>query len=126
MMILFHTGPVNVGRQLAKRIDGVKFIGTAEIIDNNRPVIKDRGDILFTNYGVSGPPVLHISRKAGELLKSGKQATLKISILDTMSKEEVTDLIDRRFKTDLNKTLEFSFVGLINKRLIPVVLLKAG
>lgn len=109
-----------------KRIDGVKFIGTAEIIDNNRPVIKDRGDILFTNYGVSGPPVLQISRKAGELLKSGKQATLKISILDTMSKEEVTDLIDRRFKTDLNKTLEFSFVGLINKRLIPVVLLKAG
>lgn len=109
-----------------KRIDGVKFIGTAEIIDNNRPVIKDRGDILFTNYGVSGPPVLQISRKAGELLKSGKQATLKISILDTMSKEEVTDLIDRRFKTDLNKTVEFSFVGLINKRLIPVVLLKAG
>lgn len=109
-----------------KRIDGVKFIGTAEIIDNNGSVIKDRGDILFTNYGVSGPPVLQISRKAGELLKSGKQATLKISILDTMSKEEVTDLIDRRFKTDLNKTLEFSFVGLINKRLIPVVLLKAG
>lgn len=109
-----------------KRIDGVKFIGTAEIIDNNGSVIKDRGDILFTNYGVSGPPVLQISRKAGELLKSGKQATLKISILDTMSKEEVTDLIDRRFKTDLNKTVEFSFVGLINKRLIPVVLLKAG
>lgn len=109
-----------------KRIDGVKFIGTAEIIDNNGSVIKDRGDILFTNYGVSGPPVLQISRKAGELLKSGKQATLKISILDTMSKEEVTDLIDRRFKTDLNKTLEFSFVGLINKRLIPVVLLQAG
>lgn len=109
-----------------KRIDGVKFIGTAEIIDNNGSVIKDRGDILFTNYGVSGPPVLQISRKAGELLKSGKQATLKISILDTMSKEEVTDLIDRRFKTDLNKTVEFSFVGLINKRLIPVVLLQAG
>lgn len=109
-----------------KRIDGVKFIGTAEIIDNNGSVIKDRGDILFTNYGVSGPPVLQISRKAGELLKSGKQATLKISILDTISKEEVTDLIDRRFKTDLNKTLEFSFVGLINKRLIPVVLLQAG
>lgn len=109
-----------------KRIDGVKFIGTAEIIDNNGSVIKDRGDILFTNYGVSGPPVLQISRKAGELLKSGKQATLKISILDTISKEEVTDLIDRRFKTDLNKTVEFSFVGLINKRLIPVVLLQAG
>ncbi len=109
-----------------KRIDGVKFVGTAEIIDNNRSVIKDRGDILFTNYGVSGPPVFQISRKAGELLKSGKKATLKINILDTMSKEEVSELIARRFQVDLNKTVEFSFVGLINKRLIPVVLSQAG
>lgn len=109
-----------------KSIDGVKFVGTAEIIDNNRPVIKDRGDILFTNYGVSGPPVLQISRKAGEILKSGKKATLKISILDTMSEEEVIALINRRFESDLNKTVEFSFVGLLNKRLIPVILRQAG
>lgn len=109
-----------------KRIDGVKFVGTAEIIDNNKPVVKDRGDILFTNYGVSGPPVLQISRKAGELLNSGKKAILRISILDTMSEEEVSDLIDRRFKADPDKTVEFSFVGLINKRLIPVILHQAG
>jgi predicted Rossmann fold flavoprotein len=109
-----------------KRIDGVKFVGTAEIIDNNRSVIKDRGDILFTNYGVSGPPVFQISRKAGELLNRGKKATLKISILDTMSEDEVLKLIERRFQADLNKTVEFSFVGLINKRLIPVILQQAG
>lgn len=109
-----------------KRIDGVKFVGTAEILDKDKPIIKDCGDILFTNYGVSGPPVLQISRKAGELLNSGKKATLKINILDTMSKDEVRSILDKRFQADLNKTIEFSFVGLINKRLIPVVLSHAG
>ena len=46
------------------RINGVKFVGTAEIIYNNKSLAKDRGDILFANYGVSGPPILQISRKA--------------------------------------------------------------
>jgi len=109
-----------------KRIDGVKFVGTAEVLDNNRPVISDRGDILFTNYGVSGPPILQVSRKAGELLKDRKKAVLKISILDTMQEEEVEKLIEKRFQADPCKTVEFSFVGLINKRLIPVILQQAG
>jgi predicted flavoprotein YhiN len=55
-----------------KRIEGVKFVGTAEVIHNNKSIVKDRGDILFANYGVSGPPILQISRKAGELLNEGK------------------------------------------------------
>jgi len=109
-----------------KSIDGVKFVGTAEVLDNNRPVISDRGDILFTNYGVSGPPILQVSRKAGELMRDGKKAVLRISILDTMTKEEVSKLIEKRFQADPGKTVEFSFVGLTNKRLIPVILKQAG
>jgi predicted Rossmann fold flavoprotein len=109
-----------------KRIDGVKFVGTAEIIHNNKSIVKDRGDILFTNYGVSGPPILQISRKAGELLNEGKAAHLKITIMDMMRKEELRELLDKRFQRGLKKPVEFSLVGLINKRLIPVVLMEAG
>lgn len=109
-----------------KRIDGVKFVGTAEIIHNNKSIIKDCGDILFTNYGVSGPPILQISRKAGEFLLKGQEAFVKISIIDTMTKDEVLELIDKRFRTAPEKSVEFSLVGLINKRLIPVILTEAG
>jgi predicted Rossmann fold flavoprotein len=109
-----------------KRIDGVKFVGTAEIIHNNKSIVKDRGDILFTNYGVSGPPILQISRKAGELLNEGKAAHIKITIMDMMRKEELRELLDKRFQTGSKKPVEFSLVGLINKRLIPVVLIEAG
>lgn len=109
-----------------KRIEGVKFVGTAEIISNNKAVAKDRGDILFANYGVSGPPILQISRKAGELLNEGKDAFLKIIMMDMMSKEDLRRIIKRRFETGTNKPADFSLVGLINKRLIPVVLSEAG
>lgn len=109
-----------------KRIDGVKFVGTAEILHQNQSVAKDRGDILFADYGVSGPPILQISRKAGELLHEGKEAYLKLTVMDTFTKEELRELIKKRFQTSPQKPVDFSLVGLINKRLIPVVLMEAG
>ncbi len=109
-----------------KQINGVKFVGTAEILHNGQVLARDRGDILFTNYGISGPPILQISRKAGELLHDNKEVTLKITILDTISKEDISKLITARFSKESPKTVEFSLVGLLNKRLIPVILKEAG
>ncbi len=109
-----------------KRIDGVKFVGTAEILHGGKSIASDSGDILFTNYGVSGPPILQISRKAGEFLKKGSEAILKITVLDTLSDRELRELLKGRFEAAPHKSIEFSFVGLINKRLIPVILMEAG
>lgn len=109
-----------------KRIEGVKFVGTAEIIHRGKSVARDRGDILFANYGVSGPPILQISRAAGELLKEGEEVHLRITVMDRMSREELRDLLNRRFQSSPTKPVDFSLVGLINKRLIPVVLQQAG
>jgi hypothetical protein len=109
-----------------KQIQGVKFMGTAELIHNNRPVAKDCGDILFANYGVSGPPILQISRKAGELLQENEEVFLKLNILDTFSRAELKNLMLERIKNGAKKSVEFSLVGLVNKRLIPVLLKEVG
>lgn len=109
-----------------KRIEGVKFVGTAVIMSGDESLAADRGDILFTNYGISGPPILQISRKAGELLNAGKEAFLKITLIDAMTKDDLRRMIEKRFQTGSKKPVDFSLVGLINKRLIPVVLSEAG
>ncbi len=109
-----------------KRIDGVKIVGTAGVIYNNKTLAEDRGDILFTDYGISGPPVLQISRKAGELLMEGKDVYLKVTVIDSMTREELREFIRKRIQINPQKPVDFSFVGFINKRLIPVVLSEAG
>lgn len=108
-----------------KRIEGVKFEGAAEVMYNNKSVARDRGDILFANYGVSGPPILQISRKAGELLNQGKEAYIKISLMD-MPEEKLRNILNRRFEDLHDKPLDESFIGFVNKRLIPVILTEAG
>ncbi len=114
-----------------KQVEGLKFTGTAEILREQsqggfRKVAGDRGEVLFTSYGVSGPPILQISRKAGELLQAGERPWLRLVVLDTMTLEEIDRLLSERFQNMPRKTLEISLVGLISKRLIPVLLREAG
>ena len=47
-------------------------------------------------------------------------------VLSEKPVEELTKIINRRFSLDTGKPVDFSLVGLINKRLIPVVLREAG
>ena len=109
-----------------KQIDGVKFVGTAEVLSGGKALARDRGDILFANYGVSGPPILQISRKAGELLQEKREALLKISIIDDMGRKELDGFLEKRIKHMPERSLDFSLVGFVNKRLIPVLLKESG
>jgi predicted Rossmann fold flavoprotein len=114
-----------------KQVEGLKFTGTAEILRERdeggfKVVARDRGEVLFTSYGVSGPPILQISRKAGELIQAGERPWLKLRLFDTISSEEMGRLLSERWQNMPRKTLEISLVGLIPKRLIPVLLREAG
>ncbi len=109
-----------------KSIDGVKFVGRAEILEEGKVIAEDTGDILFTNYGISGPPILQISRKAAEASVYHKNRELKIVILDKMDEEEIRRRLYRRFRFAGEKTVEQSLIGLINKRLISVILKECG
>jgi len=108
------------------QIQGVKIVGTAELLEDGKTIAADRGDILFANYGVSGPPILQLSRKAGELLRQQKTPLIRIRVLDNFTGDELKELLMTRFRNNPGKTVEFSLVGLINKRLIRVVLKEAG
>lgn len=109
-----------------KQLAGIKVDGTAEIIHNGITVASDSGEILFTSYGVSGPPILQISRAAGETLQQGKTPWLKLNLVPEMTRDKLIGLISCRLKSQSVKPLDFSFVGFINKQLSPVIIKAAG
>lgn len=109
-----------------KRISGVKFTGTARVLVDGRVIAASGGEILFADYGISGPPILALSRAVNQHLRRGYRVYLGLNMMDRFSREELQALLARRLETQAAKDLEFSFVGLINKRLIPVLLKEAG
>ncbi len=81
---------------------------------------------MFTNYGVSGPPILQISRAASQKLQEGKTPQLKINLVPELTREELKQLLVERLETQSHKPLDFSFVGFMNKQLAPVVIKASG
>lgn len=109
-----------------KRIDGVKIYSKISLTDeNSRQIISDTSDILFTKYGVSGPSVLQISRLAMERLEKNKRSYVNIHIIDK-TQDGIEKILKNRILISPEKSSEFFMVGLINKRLIPVILLESN
>lgn len=109
-----------------KNLKGIKFPGKTSLYSKDKLLLEDFGDVLFTDYGISGPPILQLSRTALEYLKNEKDIKLRISIVYSKSKEELYDYLNKRFIYMKKRTIEEALIGLINKRLIPTVLKEVG
>lgn len=109
-----------------KNLKGIKFPGKTSLYSKDKLLLEDFGDVLFTDYGISGPPILQVSRRALEYLNRDKDIKLRISIVYSKSKEELYDYLNKRFIYMKKRTIEEALIGLINKRLIPTVLKEVG
>jgi predicted Rossmann fold flavoprotein len=117
---------LRLNAQFLKALSGVKLIGEASIEAEGRIMRRERGEILFTNYGVSGPPVIQLSRCVGEQLNLGKKPVFILDMFPNINHQELLALLRKRSSLRGEKPLDFSFVGLINKRLINVLLKESG
>ncbi|TNJ66885.1 NAD(P)/FAD-dependent oxidoreductase [Paenibacillus hemerocallicola] len=109
-----------------KELSGVKFEGLGHIIVNGEVIRSEYGEILFTDYGASGPPILQLSRKAAYQLARGETVTLSLDMMPDRTEVEVVDFLDTHWGTFGHRTVAASLIGILNKKLIPVLLKEAG
>lgn len=109
-----------------KRIKGIRFDGIVKAYAGERLIREEEGEILFTDYGISGPPILQVSRRVIEELNKNTKPCLFIDMFPNHSKLMLYDILQDRFKRIGHKSMEEGMVGFINKKLIPVVLYEAG
>ncbi|GMQ60037.1 NAD(P)/FAD-dependent oxidoreductase [Vallitalea sediminicola] len=115
------------GANFLKQLKGVKINALAKIIDENNEMIrKEYGEILFTEYGISGPPILQISRIASAFLNDNKKVTVDIDFFHKFSNKQLDQIIIKRLTSMPNKTIQDNFIGLINKKLINVIIKESG
>ncbi len=86
----------------------------------------EEGEFLFTDNGITGMPVLQLSRSAAIALKKQLSPQIVLDLFPAMGPNELDADLKVRFRRQSNKTLADALVGLLNKRLIPVVLSEAG
>jgi len=108
-----------------KSIKGIKFNGSASVILDGNILRREEGELLFTDYGISGPPILQLSRGAIKALENKQHPIIEIDMFPNLTYKELLDLINARLSYQYDRPLEFSFIGLLNKKLIPIILKEA-
>lgn len=96
---------------ITKMLKGIKVNANATLLSNGEILKKEFGEILFCDYGLSGPPILQISR----LAKPGSIVSLDL-FYDTDFENLFEKLIKRKEIFAKLPLTEF-FAGFLNKRL---------
>lgn len=103
-----------------KGLKGIKFDGTAAFYARGKQLAQEAGEILFTEYGLSGPPLFRLSRLAAE----HKQFEIALDLMPEYTKEQITAFLQAR-RTN-GKTLETYLVGMLHKKLALLLLKSCG
>jgi len=105
-----------------KECAGVKVAGVAKLYANGEYITEKKGDLLFTNYGISGLAILDLSREVSTRLVNFDYCELSLDLMPEYSKEKLTNLLQARVGKESEKPLALWLQGIINKKLINIIL----
>lgn len=106
-----------------RQLKGIKVTAKATLLCGNKPVCTHTDEVLFCDYGLSGPAILQISRQSG---RDDKEYFVSIDLYPDLNTNALALRIKERAKLLGARTLEEFFVGSLNKRLAQVVLKYCG
>ena len=95
------------------------------VFQNNKKQDSRFGEMLFTHFGVSGPIVLDLSGKIGELLEKG-EVKLVLDLKPALDFQVLDKRIQSDFSKYSNKLFKNSLSDLLPKKLIPVIIELSG
>ena len=99
--------------------------GITLLCDGSEPV-SERGELQMTERGISGIPVFQLSSAAARALDQGGKVTAVIDLLPDFEKEKWEAEISRRMREERNCMLGVFFLGLVNKKVLDLILRKRG
>ena len=115
--------PLKLPAESVRGLKGVRAHCTLTLFDEEKPLRIERGEALFTEYGVSGVAAMQLARLAGRALSAGRQAALSVSLMD---ESKAKTQADRRAALFEGEAMETFFTGLLHKRIGLCLLRQAG
>ncbi|MCR4924752.1 MAG: NAD(P)/FAD-dependent oxidoreductase [Clostridiales bacterium] len=105
-------------------LKGIRATATATLIINNKPIHTEKGEIQFTQRGLSGIAIMQLS----SIIARAKSDNIKIrlDLADRFSEKELFDLLFSFSKSSPEQIIENLLIGILPKRLGQVILKQSG
>lgn len=117
---------VRTDTAFVRAVKGIRVDAAVTMLLDGRREACETGEVLFTDYGLSGPAVMQISRVAADWERSKKGSlSVALDLLPDWDAGRLTDRIAERAALP-GRTLEDLLTGLLHKRVGQTVLRVAG
>ncbi len=114
---------VRTDNRLTRQLKGVKADAVATLFLNGKKQVSFSGEVLFTDYGLSGPPILLLSSYA---FRGNEKAEIALDFMPDYTYNDLYDLLSYRYKAFGNRNAEYFFSGVLHNRLARVLIKECG
>jgi len=111
-----------------KEWNGIRADVTISLYEDNKQIAQETGEIQLTDYGISGICVMNLSGRVARGLYNGKKEYVKINFLEglnILTLEQFIEFMNKRNNTMKNRTISELLEGIINYKLVNVLLKKS-
>lgn len=106
---------VKLESKYLKHLSGTKVIGKAKLFKKNKEIDERNGEILFTNYGISGPPILDLSVNISE------GNFIEVPLINNVDENTVDKLYSRYYMLE-DFSIEEYLMGIVDKKFIHYII----
>lgn len=118
--------PIKTKERWAKDLQGLSLKNIEISVWQNGKKQEARfGEMLFTHFGLSGPIILDVSKRVGELLAKG-EVIIKIDLKPALNAEQLDKRLQRDFAENINKDFKNYLPELLPKKMIETIITLSG
>ena len=115
--------PLETEEDWVKDVQGLSLRNVrATLLADGGKVQEMFGEMMFTHFGVTGPIILSMSRRAAKCLAEGKFVELELNLKPALTPEKLDARIQRDFEQHIRKSLKNGLLDLLPHKLIEPVL----
>ena len=114
---------IKTDNRLPNALKGIKVEGVLTLKHRGKVAGREEGEILFTEFGISGPPVLQLSRCL--CFERAEEFAAEIDLLPQMDENELVELLKERRAILADSALEYYLTGLVQKKVGQLLLKEA-
>lgn len=105
---------------------GIRSDASIKLLEDNNLIKEEQGEIQLTDYGISGICVMQLSRYISIGLSNKKKEKVLINFLPWLDNNSFIEWMDKRNNKLLNRNIYGLLEGVLNSKLIKIILSKAS
>jgi predicted Rossmann fold flavoprotein len=118
--------PLKTDTHFGRHVKGTKVHAGLRLEAGGQVHVEAADEVLFTDYGLSGPPIIQVSLAAAYALHDSVPVRVTLDLLPDWPADRLPAELARRVAAWPSEPIESVLIGLVHKRLITVLLAACG